>query len=352
MSSVTFTITVTIDEEDELAFKHEFRALATKHMAFAPPEGFFGNMTEKERNEVRDKRLKEKEIKDKQIVLADKPDDPDFENLNTKCWRRYGLPRNLVGETFKDNPDDSDLMQKIIGYQTKNEQTPVISIDEHGIKNKWSIQQMCTYFGFTRGLVVEEMSSSEDSLEEANKLKKQINKDESEDSEDSSSSCIEVTTVGSTVIKNPNVQKAPVNPVKQAPAGPTKTISKVIQKVVPRKLPQIYKDLELSPESPKRTKMLPQLSRIIPSNMPHLPKELETMTDTELSKYYGFEKNMIGTVFNFPTPKKGMQRLYDILGFDIRKAKYPVVAMSQSTKKPQNFSVEEILEHLKNPIKK
>ena len=122
----TFTITVTIDEDNELDFKHEFRALATKYMALAPPEGFFGGMNEKERNEIREKKLKEKNEKEKQIVLADKPDDPDFENLNTKCWRRFGLPRNLVGETFKDNPDDSDLMQKIIGYQPKNELTPII----------------------------------------------------------------------------------------------------------------------------------------------------------------------------------------------------------------------------------
>lgn len=436
MSSVTFTITVTIDEEDELAFKHEFRALATKHMALAPPEGFFGGMDDKEKNEIIEKRLKEKEQQEKQIVLADKSDDPDFDDLNLKCWRRFGLPRNLVGETFKDNPDDSDRMQKIIGYQPNNEATPVITVDDTGIKNKWSIQQICTYFGFSRGLVIEEMSSSEDSFEEATKLKKQ-SKDESD--EDSSSSCIEITTStsGTTVIKNPKVSntpsepttsiksnisststkttssaqtkpsifsstntqskpsvfssttthnlssnntvkkaapqaqrastksssvsisslsKGPANPIK-APVGPklpNTTVTKMVNKTAPRKLPQIYKDLDLdlSSESPKSYKTIPQLSRIIPSNMPHLPKELETMTDTELSKYYGFEKNMIGTTFNFPTPKKGTQRLYDILGFDIRKAKYPVVAISQSTKKPQNFSVEEVLLYLENPITK
>jgi hypothetical protein len=94
------------------------------------------------------------------------------------------------------------------------------------------------------------------------------------------------------------------------------------------------------------------LCRTVPTNMPHIPKELESMTDVELSRYYGFDRNVIGTTFNFPTPKKGTQRLYDILGFDIRKAKYPVVAMSHSTKKPQNFSTEEVQEYLLNPVNK
>ena len=417
--STSFTIKVTVDEDQEIAFKREFRTLASKYMALAPPEGYFGPMTEKEKNEERDRIIREKrkeieEIARKKEVPSPKkkdiaiPIDPDFQNIKTHCWKKFGLPKNLVGESFKDNPDDSDLSHKIIGYQPNNLETPVISIDDNGIRRKWSIQQMCTYFGVSRGFIIEELSSDSEATKQAKKEKKEKKeKDKKEsktkaldaktkktklvvvdengkkvedsssdhdsgsesdaeeekekveqttnndnessdgsDSDSSSSSCISVTTSTTTTVKTGNEVVPKAVPPKATPPTTGATSS-----TIPPKRPKMvtkFKDIELSPPQPR----LPQLSRIIPSNMPFLPKELETMTDTEMSKYYGFDRNMIGVTFNNPTPKKGAPRIFEIYGFDIKKAKYPVVAIQQTTKKSQNFSTEQIKEFLLNPMPK
>lgn len=339
-----FTINVTIDSKDEVKFKHEFRTLAAKYMAMAPPEGFFGAMSEKEKTYERDKKLEEnaQPKSGKELKIHN-----DFENIKIHTWKKYGFKRNIVGESFNDDPDEGHSLHKIIGFQSGNTIDPIVTINEAGVRMKWTIDQVCIFLGMPRGIAFEECSSEED--------EKKDKKDEKggegdvnnagDDSDSSSSSCIEIVAAANTTYRDPNAPPKPEKPRKKTPEEIREEMMETKRKIIAQHPNFKYTaedELDDEPQKKKKGKAKTETK--------FSPADLVGLDNEALSKQYGFSENVVGKTFNNPTEVKKAERIFTILGFDTKKIKYPVIVQYTKTKKIEYYTPEQVREYFKNPI--
>jgi len=366
------SVDLLISKENENNFKHELEQLKNKYHLLKKDDSIQEDKEIQEnKNEIQtdkgeennkiqtDKPVKTIQPKTIQTTTTNKylsmmmsnskkkkKDDADnFDNLKTNCWKMYGFKKNIIGEKFQDDPDNSNLFHKIIGFQPKNQKTPVITLDDNGIRKKWTIDQICIFLGIPRGYIIEELISKvqnpvnqtpeilKSKIEEpfVESPNEEIDENENKYSRDDTTIYVNVKGTLNTPVKcKHHIIIRPENyrckdkneKVKHRRAG----------------MPAMKKRTEVKPDIPIREKKS--------------HSELSEMNDTELSLYYGFDKNMVGTIFNQPTPKKGYERLHKITGFNIIKEKYVVVAYCYHTKKSLHFSVEHIQELIENQKEK
>ena len=349
-----FCIDVSVPQENQIEFKRDFEALAQKHYASLPSDGFFIDDDSSEESDDCKKQTEPKDNKYLTMMMMagltkPKPklmeDDPDFDNLKTNCWKSYGFQKNIIGERFQDDPDHSDLFHKIIGFQVKNKETPIITLDDNGIRRKWKTQQVCMFLGVTTGFTVEELEVTPEDIKRWVKKEKQQDEEQKshkkkriividDNTEPLKNDVISVSASSNTFVKC-------TSPLKIRPKNAHEHINDIIDESKNVR----YRRAGTEPMEKKPVAVASPPLHIGPKKT---YEELENMNDTELSLYYGFDKNMVGTIFNQPTPKKGLPRYHEITGYNIIKEKYVVVALAKHNNKSIHFSVEQVKELLEN----
>lgn len=287
-----------------------------------------------------DSKTKPKENKYLSMMMSDakKKKKPDqFDTLKTNCWKMYGFKKNIIGEQFQDDPDNSNLFHKIIGFQPKNKETPIITLDDNGMKKEWTIDKICMFLGIPRGYIIEELESIE---HEHIKKPVEILKSKTEEPF--------IETPKEELDENENKYDRNDSTIHVNVKPTLNTLVKCRHNIVIR--PENYRDKTVDEKVKHRRAGMPVMKKRTEVKQDIIVREkksyseLSEMNDTELSLYYGFDKNMVGTIFNQPTPKKGYERLHKITGFNIIKEKYVVVAYCYHTKKSLHFSVEHVKE--------
>jgi hypothetical protein len=223
---------------------------------------------------------------------------------------------------------------------------------------KWTIDQVCIFLGMPRGIAFEECSSSEEpqkKIEEKKEEKKEEKEEEKENVEEkskemddnddssSSSSCIEIVAAANTTYRDPNAPPKPVKPVKKTPEEIREELMEAKRKIIAEHPNFKYTAEDEADDEPAKNKK----KKVEPKFNPAL---LNGMDNEALSKQYGFSENVVGKTFNNPTEVKKAERIFTILGFDIKKIKYPVIVQYTKTKKIEYYTPEQVREYFKNPI--
>jgi hypothetical protein len=348
------SIDLLISKEKENDFTRELEQLTNKYKLVAEEKSKEQDKPKEDPGVVEKKTTKPAPNKYLSMMMSDlkkkndvkkETDVNDFDNLKTNCWRMYGFKKNIIGEEFQDDPDNSNLFHKIIGFQQKNDKTPIITLDDNGIRKKWTIDKICMFLGVPRGFIVEELDSKNPNIP-----KKPLE-------------ILKARTDETFIIETPNNVDENENKYSRVDhtiyinvKGTINTPVKCKDDIIIR--PKNYRCSNENEKVKHRragmpvTKKRTEIQTVIPVREKKSHAELSEMNDTELSLYYGFDKNMVGIIFNQPTPKKGYERLHKITGFNIIKEKYVVVAYCYHTKKSLHFSVEHVQELIEDEAKK